>query len=386
MNYFRLIFKNLFRNKRRTTLTLLGVVISFLLFVAIFTLLESFNRYLKRESAQVNLFFRPVYMSNFIDGQLPEAFLHTLAKIPLIQYLTPYKVYLGTGRSEELNIFALGVYPDQIAHIRNIRGVTPIQLDHFNLEKKAGLVGQELLDKNHWKIGDDVILKGIRGLKDLPIHIVGAMDPSSDLPDIVLVRYDYLKDTLNDGGLFSIAVLRVSSPYQVAWVNDVIKERFENSIIPVEAITEKGFIESVLSEFASISAAIKVIAWITLVATLFVVGNTMSMSIRERSVEQGVMRTLGFSKGRVFGLYLSESVILALVGGVVGGFIGCFIFQKFDIVLPGSQGMQGLLIRPYWGLLKQVFVLALLMGLMSGTPPAFFALRKKITDTLRFVA
>jgi len=385
MNYPRLIFKNLLRNKRRTLLTLLGIVISFLLFVSIFTLLESFNRFIKRESAQVNLFFRPVFMSNFIDGQLPEAFLQQLAKIPFIKHISPYKVYLGTGRSDDINVFALGVYPKQIYQMRNLSGLTPIQLEHFDAEKKAAVIGAELMKKNRWNLGDEVILKGFQGLPDLPIHIVGVMDPSSDLPDAALVQYDYLKDTLKSGD-FSIALLRVESPYQVAWVNEVIHQRFENSVIPVEAITERGFIESLLSEFASISNSIEIIAWITLVATLFVVGNTMAMSIRERSVEQGVMRTLGFSRQTVFTLYILEAVLLAVSGAMAGGLLACEIFQKFDIILPGSQGMQGLLIRPYWGLLKQVFLLSLAMGFLSGFPPAFFALRKKITDTLRFVA
>jgi len=385
MSYFRLIWKNLLRNTRRTMLTLLGIIISFLLFVSIFTLLESFNRFLKRESAQVNLFFRPVFMSNFIDGQLPEAFLHQLRKIPFLQYISPYKVYLGTGRSDDINVFVLGVYPKEMYQMRNMSGITPIQLERFDSEKKAAVVGETLRKKNSWNLGDEVILKGIRGLPDLPIHIVGVMDRSSDLPDLVLVQYDYLKDTLKDGGEFSIALLRVQSQYQVAWVNEVIKERFENSTVPVEAITERGFVESLLSEFASISASIKIIAWITLVATLFVVGNTMAMSIRERSVEQGVMRTLGFSKHWVFSLYLSEAVLMALLGGLTGGIAACMIFQKFNIVLPGSQGMQGLLIRPFWGLLREVVLLSLAMGILSGFPPAYFALKKKITDTLRFV-
>lgn len=387
MSYFHIIFKNLFRNKRRTLLTLLGIVISFLLFVSIFTLLESFNRFLKSENAQVNLFFRPIYMSNFIDGQLPEAYLHKLRKIPLIRYLSPYKVYMGSGRSEETGIFAMGVYQDQIAKMRNLSGLTPAQLDQFNAERKAAMVGAETLEKNQWHLGDEVLLKGMRGFPNLPIHIVGVMDQKSDYPDLVLVRYDYLKDMLGDGGIFSIALLRVESPYQVAWINEVIKERFENSSIPVEAITEKGFIESVLSELSGIATSIKVIAWITLLATLFVVGNTMAMAIRERSVEQGVMRTLGFSRRRVFFLYMSEALLMAMSGGLLGGLLGCFIFENWQIVLPGGgQGMQGLLIQPYWALMTQVFWLALAMGLLSGFPPAYFAMRRKITETLRFVA
>lgn len=387
MSYFHLIFKNLFRNKRRTLLTLLGIVISFLLFVSIFTLLESFNRFLKSENAQVNLFFRPIYMSNFIDGQLPEAYLHRLRKIPLIRYLSPYKVYMGSGRSEETGVFAMGVYQDQIAKMRHLSGPTPLQFEQFNSERKATLVGVETMKKNQWKLGDEVILKGMRGFPDLPIHIVGVMDQKSDYPDLLLLRYDYLKDMLRDGGIFSIALIRVESPYQVSWINEVVRERFENSDIPVEVISEKGFIESVLSELSGIATSIKVIAWITLLATLFVVGNTMAMSIRERSVEQGVMRTLGFSRQRVFFLYMTESLLMALVGGILGGLIACLIFENWEIVLPGGgQGMQGLLIQAHWPLMVQVFWLALAMGLLSGFPPAYFAMRRKITETLRFVA
>jgi len=154
----------------------------------------------------------------------------------------------------------------------------------------------------------------------------------------------------------------------------------------VEAITEKGFLESVISELSSIADSIKLVAWITLAATLFVVGNTMAMSIRERSVEQGVMRTLGFSKWWVFFLYLSEALVLSLSGGLLGGLAACSAFQYFHLALPGSMGRPSLLIEPYWGALKEVVILAFLMGVLAGIPPAYFAMKRKITDTLRFVA
>ncbi len=385
MTFFTLLYRNLFRNPRRTLLTFLGVLISFFLFVAIFTLLESFNRFLKSENAQVNLFFRPIYMSNFIDGQLPEAYLRQLKSIPLIKHLSPYKVYLGTGLSEDINVFALGVYPEEFPKLRNLEGATPIQLDQFSAEKKGALVGIETLKKNRWKLGHEVIIKGLLGMPDLPIHIVGVLSSKSDAPEIVLVHYEYLKDLLKDEGKFSIALLRVESPYQAPWIEEVVRKRFENSSVPVEIITEKGFLESVLSELESIATSVKIIAWITLVATLFVVGNTLSMSIRERTMEQGVLRTLGFSKLRVFSLYLSESLLLSMLGGFSGGVTACFIFTYWHITLPaGGHGMHGLEIYPYWDIMNEVVVLSLFMGLLSGLPPSFLAMRKKITETLRF--
>ncbi|MBF0492663.1 MAG: ABC transporter permease [Deltaproteobacteria bacterium] len=200
MNFFTLILRNLFRNKRRSLLTLLGIVISFFLFVSIFTLLEAFNSKLKSEAAQVNLFFRPTYMSNFIDGQLPEAFIHKLKNIPFIRYIAPYKIYLGTGRSSEKNVFVLGSYVDQIYHMRNLEGVDPLQMDQMLSERKAALVGIDLMKENEWKLGDEVILKGLRSLPDLPIHIVGVPQGRSDLNGGILVHYDYLKDLMKDGG------------------------------------------------------------------------------------------------------------------------------------------------------------------------------------------
>jgi putative ABC transport system permease protein len=241
------------------------------------------------------------------------------------------------------------------------------------------------MKKNQWRLGEEVSLRGMRSLNDLSIHIVGILNQSSDLPDVVAVQYEYLKEHMKDGGVFSVALLQVEDPYQVPWLRDVVEERFQNSMVPVEVITEKGFIESLLGEYSSMVDAIRWIAWITLIATLFVLGNTMAMSIRERSVDQGVLRTLGFSRARVFWLYLSESVLLSTVGGLLGGLAGCYIFYQWELILPGSPGVQGLLLEPFWILMRPVALLSLLMGVASGLPPALFASRKRISQTLRFV-
>ncbi|MBF0492664.1 MAG: FtsX-like permease family protein [Deltaproteobacteria bacterium] len=169
-------------------------------------------------------------------------------------------------------------------------------------------------------------------------------------------------------------------------MTQIIEERFQNSSPPVEAVSEKGFVESILSELSAISEAIKIIAWVTLLATLLVVGNTMAMSIRERSTEQGVLRTLGFSKWAIFRLYLSESMALSFFGALLGAISACLLFTFIPMAIPGGQGRPGLAIGPYWSLLKTVVLLALLMGILSGFPPAFFSMRRKITDTLRFLA
>ena len=384
MKYAVLILKNLRRNLRRTVLTLLALMISFFLYCAIFTLIEGMNQRLTRQTADLNLILRPRYMSTFIDAQLPSNYLQKIKSIPLVYAATPYKIYLGNGRSQENPVFVIGVDPQKIDKIRNLALSSEEMLATFVQERRGALVGEVTMADNQWTVGDEIILKGIGTNPPLALKIVGVMQNQGDYGTATLAHYEYIK-TLFDNGDMSIIFFRAEHPYEVPWLTRAAEQAFAAVPVPVDVITEKAFIRSMISELAGVVTAIQLVAWVAIAATIAIVGNTLYMAIRERKVEIGVLRTLGFSQWILFLLFLGEAVVISTAGGVLGSGLAWAIFHYADIRIPAGMGNAVMSITAQAEPVFQSILISLGVGIVSSTVPALHYSSRPITENLSSV-
>ncbi len=386
MKYLNLIVKNLLRNRRRSLLVLLALSISFFLYSSVSTLIASMYQRLNVENADLNLILRPLYMSNFFDPQLPSYYLKKVREIPLVHASTPYKIYLGEGRMPNQHAFVIGADPHQIDKIRRLHLKDRSQLKKFQANRQAVLVGELSLKENNWHVGNSVILKGVRNNPDLPIKIVGVLKNSGDFGSAILAHYDYIQNIFDGNGDMSVIFLRARKPFEVPWLTQAIKDAFAASPVKIDLITEKSFLRSVLSDLEGVVTAIQIIAWVTLLATVLIVGNTLSMAMRERKTEIGVLRTIGFSQWLLFRLFLGEAMLLSLLGGILGAGSAWGIFNFGDIQIATGMGGSKFNIAPQLRPVFEAIALSLVVGFASSVIPAMRYSRAPITENLGSVA
>jgi putative ABC transport system permease protein len=153
---------------------------------------------------------------------------------------------------------------------------------------------------------------------------------------------------------------------------------FANSSAETKTTTEKGFVEGFAKQVGDIGAIMVAILVAVLFTMLLVAANTMAQSVRERTNEVGVLKTLGFSNGQILSLVLGESLVIALLGGAAGLGLAWLIVQNGD----PTGGMLPIFVLPT----RDVFVgagLIVLLGLVAGALPAASAMNLRITDALR---
>jgi putative ABC transport system permease protein len=196
-----------------------------------------------------------------------------------------------------------------------------------------------------------------------------------------MFHWKYADERSDEKGLAGWYIAQISHPDQAAEVARAIDQKFANSPYETKTDTEKAFQSTFVSMFGNINLLLGSIALAVVVTTLFVAGNTMAMSVRERTMEIAVMRTLGFQSAAIFLLIAGEGLLMSIGGGVVGALLARLLTPTFF---------------PTGGFIPQVSVgtlnvaigvgLSAVIGIIAGLIPATMASRLKIVDALRRVA
>jgi putative ABC transport system permease protein len=177
-------------------------------------------------------------------------------------------------------------------------------------------------------------------------------------------------------------VTQISNPDRATQVASTIDAKFANSPNETKTQTEQAFSASFASMLGNLNLLLGSVALAVVLTTLFVAGNTMAMSVRERTTEIAVMRTLGFPAATIFGLVVGEGLLVSIVGGVVGAALSLLINGE-------ALGLTGGFI-PAFGVTKWNVVVGLglsaMIGVLAAVIPATMASRLKIVDALRQVA
>jgi len=165
-------------------------------------------------------------------------------------------------------------------------------------------------------------------------------------------------------------------------ISQKIEVMFRNYPVEVTTVTEKSFMDSVVEQFEAILIAFRIIGIIGIIAIFFLVTNNMAISMRERTTEIGVMRALGFTRRRITELLLTESILVAVLGGMLGSFVAYLIPKVFAISIPGAFR---LIVVPDSSLLYFGLFISVLIGFSSAFFPVLKSTRIKIADAMRSI-
>jgi putative ABC transport system permease protein len=261
-------------------------------------------------------------------------------------------------------------------------GISPEQFAQFKKIRTAALVGAGTMKRFHLQVGQQIQLRGTLYPFNVTLQIVGTIGGKAP-PDFLLFRRDYLEEAAGRPGIVDNIWVKVDQPENVPQVIAAIDEGFANSSAETISEKESAFIGGFLDQYRMFFRMAELLGFIVVLTIGLVAANTAAMSIRERRGEIAVMRSMGFTSRTILSLLLAESVLIGLIGGVIGCGSAFFVLKIFSV---GNVGGPLGSIRMPPVILGETLIIAALIGVLSAMVPASSAARRNIVDALRTVA
>jgi putative ABC transport system permease protein len=379
---FKLIWRSTYRHPMRTGLTVLGMAVAVLAFCLLRTVvaawyagvdLSSPLRLVSRNS--VSLLF-----------PLPLSYLSKIQAIPGIKNVG-YAYWFEGIYVDKKNFFPqfamslpgyLEMYPEFMFN--------PEQKLAFIKDRRGAAAGRKLARRFGWKIGDNIVLTGtyFQGEYRLVLRaIYDGRDPNTDETQFFF-HWDYVNEAMKKSApqmadQVGWYLVQVERPDLAPVVSQEIDAAFKNSLAETLTETEAAFNLGFVEMTSSILLAIRVVSWVVIGVILVVLANTMAMNARERLGEYAVLKTLGFRPRHLAGLIVGESLLLSLVGGVLGLIFSIPVVGLFPKEV--EQYFPGLYVsRPT---MIVGLAAALGVGVLAAIVPAWRAARVGIAEALR---
>jgi putative ABC transport system permease protein len=385
MKYLHLVWASLFRRKTRTILTLVSIVAAFLLFGLLDAVRTSFNQ--AGQSANGAQRLQTGSRLSFIQ-LLPQSLEARMAQVPGVKTVTYANWFGGAYQDPHNQVFSFAVAPNYL-DVYPEMAVSDAERKSFADMRTGVLVGAGLAQRFHWKVGDRIPLQSTifpdrSGSKNWSFDIAGIIHStdkkaSGFFDQVLLLHWSYFDETTPyNRGQVGWYVTRVGDVNQADRVAKAIDALSANSDHETRTQTEQAATASWMKQLADIGLIVTSIMGAVFFTLMLLAGNTMMQAVRERTSELAVLKTIGFSNGSVLAMVLAESVLLLLLGGVIG-------IALADPLIPLiTQGSGGMLSLAPVGLASWALgiSLMLLIGLLVGALPAWSAMRLNIVDAL----
>ncbi len=379
MKYLPLIFRNLTRNKRRTILTILSITVSVFIFACLITLPGLIAQVMRERANSRRLI---CHAKAGLLYQLPEAYARQIERVPHVEAVAAYSVFVGTYQDPTVQIGILGIDEEHMREIFPDWGVTDEMDREFKSLRTACLVGESLMNSYRWKVGDSVTFHGMMYPIDLQLKIVGVLPETAAGPRIIF-RRDYMEEILHRPGTVNLFWVKIDSSRFAPDVIAAIDEMFANSANETATETEIALIKSQSSAFLGVMlTGAKFLAAIVIFTIALVAANTAAMAVRERRHEIAVMRAIGFTRFSIVSAILVEGLVI----GMVSGALGCGLANLAFVVLPHlakALGPLALALIISGRVMANSMAVATLIGAASAFIPAALATRGDISSRLR---
>ena len=376
------IVRNAFRNKRRSVLTLISISFSLLLLTLMICIWRSFYVDQVAPEAARRLIIRDRVSLAFF---LPAYYRDKIRAVPGVVAVAPMTWFEGRYIDDRPEHFfaRLATDPDEYLKVASDKIVPPDQLKAWQQDRAGALVDVTLANKYGWKIGDRIALRGtiFEVNPELTIRAIYRRDPPQNA---LYFNAKYLEEAVpwfkGQAGWYSA---QIDSAENVALASRQIDDMFRNSPLQTKTESERAFQLGFVASLGNVKAFILGICGAVVFTIMLVSANTMAMSVRSRTREVALLKTLGFTRQRVLSIFVSESVALAVGGGVLG------ILVAIPVIAGLTHRFLGLGIPldmkvtvPTAGL---SLLVAVTLGLVSGYLPALRASRMNIVEGLRHI-
>jgi putative ABC transport system permease protein len=385
MKYLHLIWASLFRRRTRTILTLVSIVAAFLLFGLLDAVRTSFAE--AGQSANGAQRLQTGSRLSFIQ-LLPQSLEARMQQVPGAKTVTYANWFGGAYQDPHNQVFSFAVAPNYL-DVYPEMSVSDAERKAFADTRTGVLVGEGLARRFHWKVGDRIPMQSTifpdrSGSKNWAFDVTGIIHSTDKkaagfFDQLLLLHWSYFDETTpyNRGGV-GWYVTKVADVNQADRVAKAIDALSANSDHETRTLTEQAATASWMKQLADIGLIVTSIMGAVFFTLMLLSGNTMMQAVRERTNELAVLKTIGFSSTSMLAMVLAESVLLLVLGGVIG--IG-LAEPLIPLISHASNGMLSLPpVGPKsWGL---GLALMLAIGALVGALPAWSAMRLNIVDAL----
>lgn len=384
MKYLPLLWANLTRHKTRLVFTLLSVIFAFLLFGMLVAVRQAFT--LGANYAGANRLLTMSAVS--LTVSLPIGYANRIARVKGVERVDPQDWVGGYYQNPRNPIFAMAVRTHDFFKVYPEYSIPAAEKQAWLADKRGVIVGAALAKAYGWKVGQQVPLRSNiwrdkHGGNTWDVTVDGIYTSSQKGGDSQLfMHYQYLDDARAfANNTVSWFVLQIANPAQAGEVAKAVDALFANSPNETRTSTEKAFVSNFAAQFGDIGTIVTAVMAVVLFTMLLVTVNTMAQSVRERTAELAVFKALGFGNTRLIGLVLAESLVLTIVGGIIGLALSYAVIGA----IPGTllQFLPGLYL-PAQGAVLGV-VLMLLLGVLAAILPISRAVRLQVVAALRSV-
>ena len=384
MKYWIIILAALNRKRWRTGLTISSLVIAFLLFGLLRSVAVVFT-----EDIELSGDDRLVVASKYsIIDSMPISYLQRIKSIENVD-IVAHQDWFGGTYIDRANFFPKWpVPPKDFLDIYQEFNISSEQKEAFIATKTGMIAGKKLAERFNWKIGDRIPVIGdiyfmSNGSNLWEFDLVGIFtdieNPGNE--EQVFMNYQYFDEARESytKGTVGNFIVKLDSKDAGPRVAQEIDAMFANSMDETKTYTEKAYQQMFASQIGDIGLIMNSILAAVFFTILLVTGNTMSQSIRERTSELAVFKTIGFSDMTMLILVLIESMVLCLIGAILGlGITGLLMpgLSELISVSLGEISLDSSVIISGIGI-------AIVTAFISGFPPALGAMRLKVVDALR---
>ncbi len=383
------LMQNLKRNPVRSMLTAAAFALPMAVFVAAISLVATFIRVAQANEKELRL---GVHHKVSLTIALPEGMRRKIEAMDpegtRLRAVCGMRWFGGRVPDTQNTLTSLAADVDTFPIVYSDVGMTPAEIEAWQRDRMACVVGSAPTEQYGWKVGDRVVLVStVPPYLSLEFHVVKVME-QTERGNVFYFRRDYLVESLKamgrDDARCNIFWIKCDSVEGMRSLQKEIDAAFANSPDETKSEDENAFAANFTQASGNIPGLMQAVAIVVLVIVALVAGNTMMMSFRERTRELAIFKAIGFQSGRIFRIVLAESIMLALVGSVIG-------------VAPVAVGLalvpiRGLRMGPVSSLelspaaVVVSLLIGLLVGFAAGLWPAYQALRLRTVDALRRVA
>lgn len=378
MSFFQFAHRNAWRKPVRTFMLMFSIAVAFV----IYSLTASF---VGGSQGAAGASTNRLIVTNMAGRSqpLPFSYLGRIAANADVAAVAYSSRIRGYAVNERNVVVASAVDPQRMAAVSGAElGMTPDLLTSLDQARDNVLVGRILAETQGWKVGQHISITAFQtaradGSKNWSFNIAGIFDGASADVDtyFMIARYDYVNlARARDRDTVDGFIVLPREPVPASVVAPKIDAMFANSAAPTKTQSEKQFLEDFIRQIADIGLIVNLVVGAAFVTILMIVINTMIFAIRERTFEIGVLKTLGFSRGWIIGVVITETMFIAVLGGFAGLTIARLACLFADPAL-------GLAFTPI--IFAKAAGLIVALGFFTGVLPAYNAMRMPILSALR---
>jgi len=382
MRFIQLMLSNFKRHKLRTALTLLSIIVAFILFAYLSAIRHAFQMGVSVAGANRLIVRNRVTLIQ----PLPQAYETQIEQIDGVAVATQATWFGGIYKDNKRPFGQIAVEPEEFFQVYPEYVIPPEGKANWLKLRTAAFAGRKLADALGWKVGDKIPLQATyvtpkTGGNTWTFDLVAIQDGATKEVDTssFFFRHDYLDENRSrNQGQTGWYYIKIKDPAHAEQIAKRIDARFANSPYETKTETEKAFIKGFAEQMGNIGVIVTAILTVVFFIILLVAGNTMAQTVRERISELGVLKAIGFTDGQMLAMVLSESLLIAGIGGALGLVFGWLFVGTGD----PTKGALPIFLFPVSDVILGI-IFVILLGLITGAWPAFQAMRLNPVDALR---